>query len=195
MKTHALKKRLDTKYSVSREIDFQTKREKLCIGSAYCHDFISLFTDDLSFRFAMDTFSEGEKYILKREGEISAAYLKLKDMVTSGEIKEYLEGNDNGKIPVYYEEYGNIIETHCTEIGWPNTTNDGTLMYNNTHFSDPVRCAEYFYGDEESREWVLNDMQGRVQQKKDELKKAENRLAEEIERFARLKRFLEGGRR
>lgn len=191
MKTYALKKRLKTEYSVSRDKDFQTKREKICIGSAYCHDLISLFTDNLTFRFAMDTFNKGEEYILSRGEPLSVIYVELKSMVESGEIKEYLECDDNGKVPVYYEEDGNIVETYCTEIGWPNTTNDGTLMYNNTHFSDPIKCAEYYYGDEDSREWTIDDMNARINQKKEELERAENQLAKELERYARLKRFLE----
>lgn len=49
---------------------------------------------------------------------------KLEELIESGEIKAILEENDTieNPIPVYYEKDGEIIETYCYELGWPNTT-------------------------------------------------------------------------
>lgn len=39
-------------------------------------------------------------------------------------------------IPVYASEDGEIVERFCEQPGWPNTTHDGELMYENTHFPE-----------------------------------------------------------
>lgn len=41
----------------------------------------------------------------------------------------------------YYE--GTIIEKQCEELGWPNCTHDGELMYENSFSTDRAEIVEY----------------------------------------------------
>lgn len=42
----------------------------------------------------------------------------------------------SASIPVYTWKGGEIVEKRCEEVGWPNPTHDGEMMYENTFFLD-----------------------------------------------------------
>ena len=49
------------------------------------------------------------------------------------------------RIPIFYlaDDEATIIETHCEETGWPNTTHEGVLMYENRFFTCRDKAVEY----------------------------------------------------
>jgi hypothetical protein len=49
----------------------------------------------------------------------------LKDLVLKDDVFE-------NSILVYTYNGGDIIETYCEKVGWPNVTHDGQIMYDNT---------------------------------------------------------------
>jgi hypothetical protein len=147
MKMASLKKYLETEYIVHcREIynrqNQPTGRYAIHIGSPMCSELISLPVDTMQFTFALDSDNDGEKYIKRCRIELQEVYFRLKDMVTSGAISLYVEGNESGTVPVFYEKDGEILTDYCIEPGFPNVTNSGILMYNNTYFQDKLACAK-----------------------------------------------------
>ena len=70
---------------------------------------------------------------------------KLDELIASGEIADIIEQNDeiDNKIPVFYISKGELKESHTDEFGWPNTTFDGHMMHNNTHFKTKEEAIAY----------------------------------------------------
>ena len=56
-------------------------------------------------------------------------------------------------IPVFAFVDGQVTEKECEEIGWPNVTHDGSLMYNNQFFLDKPSAIEY------ARRSLVSDIQ------------------------------------
>lgn len=113
--------------------------DKICVASAYVHDLISLDKKEFKLRYALGYPDYGYDSI-RGTGELRNIWDKLQQLIDSGEIKDYIEGIDDilieNRIPVFYAKYGRILETYTDELGWPNVTVDGTLMYENSHFED-----------------------------------------------------------
>jgi hypothetical protein len=86
---------------------------------------------------------------------LARCYDVLQGLIESGEIRGIIDGNDNIEKPiaVFYVEDGEITETQCAEMGWPNTTIDGRLMHDNEYFPTALEAAKYAYGTDHSREW------------------------------------------
>ena len=93
---------------------------------------------DFKNGFAKDLYDDFEKLNEKLD-------YKLKKLVDSGQIQEYLNGNDEieKKLPVYKEEDGEIIETYTDAYGYPNLTIDGYVMYENEYFKSKIACKKY----------------------------------------------------
>tara|TARA_R110001592_G_scaffold211135_2_gene462855 strand:- start:2044 stop:2580 length:537 start_codon:yes stop_codon:yes gene_type:complete len=51
----------------------------------------------------------------------------------------------NNRVPIFCfaEDEVTIIETHCECAGWPNTTHEGQLMYENSHFADKEKAIRH----------------------------------------------------
>ena len=77
-------------------------------------------------------------------------------------------------IAVYTWVDGEIVERKCEEIGWPNITHDGDLMYNNVYSTDPAEVVE----------WARANAIARVDSYRTHLAEAEARLAEWRQRLA-----------
>jgi hypothetical protein len=137
MKARLLKHLLnDTKYTVA---DFD---DCIGVGSSLCHDLIKLNKGTMAISYALDTFRDGRKCLMGRDdGHLLFIWDKLQELVDSGEIQEIINGNDEieNPIPVFYGNHDHeIIEAYTDKLGWPNTTHDGKLMYDNTHFASRV---------------------------------------------------------
>jgi len=184
MKAQYLKKLLDINYTVA---DFG---KYIGIGSDLCHDLIKMDKETMKISYALDTWNEGKECLKdKSDSTLLNIWNKLEELIESGEIKKILEGNDifENPIPVYYERDGEIIETYCYEMGWPNTTIEGMLMYENTFFKDPIKAVERALKDAKiGIEWINES----IEQKIEELKKKNQRLSKEISREKRLIIYL-----
>ena len=54
----------------------------------------------------------------------------------TGELKRLVNCKDEfeNNLPVFTSKRGRVIKKYCETYGWPNVTNDGELMYENTFF-------------------------------------------------------------
>ena len=98
----------------------------ICIGSGYVHDLVVV--DPVSGRVR-----ENEAF-----GRILSQYYPALAEASPAEILGHLQAKDTfeASIPVYTYEGANIIEKRCEALGWPNTTHDGQLMYENMFSAD-----------------------------------------------------------
>ena len=100
--------------------------DTICIGSPYIHNLIVIS-------------SEGK--LLKVDNGYHNADLnryaeELRADEKSGELKAWFHVRDTfgPLIYVYTIDNGRVIRKECEEFGWPNTTTDGMIMYENSHF-------------------------------------------------------------
>lgn len=181
MKARILKKILnDTKYIIDEA------REYIFVGSAYCHDIINVNKKTLNVKYTLDTFNEGEKSI--DNPELLFIYKKLKEMVNTGEIQEIINGYDliENPIKVWTYENGEIIESHTDEVGWPNVTYDGKLMYSNVYFDTKEKAIEKAISEYEAG---VSLMQNRIKEIKRELAEAEELLNEDLNNLEKIKKI------
>lgn len=59
----------------------------------------------------------------------------------------------SASIPVFTYHEGEIIEKQCEQLGWPNVTHDGCLMYDNTFSTDRNQVVV----------WAIRDMKARCE--------------------------------
>ena len=138
MKSRKLKKILnDTGYIVNNQ------EEYIAVGSSLCHNLISVDKKTLKIKYALDTWNTGRQSVGHHE-ELGFIWDTLKELINNGEIHDIINGNDeiDNPLPVYTIEGGELIETWTDEYGWPNTTIDGTIMYENTHFKTRKEAIE-----------------------------------------------------
>ena len=108
----------------------------VAVGSSLCHDLIRVDKQTMQVSYALDTFREGKKSVTN--DELLAIWNKLEELISTGELNAIIAGSDTTEkpIPVYSfdEDKGEIVQSFCEEAGYPNTTLDGQMMYENTHF-------------------------------------------------------------
>jgi hypothetical protein len=94
----------------------------ICIGSTYIHDIIVIGLDGkLKKRDSGGSNDDLKRYMR----EFDADPKKLKSLVEA-------EDEFEKSVKVYTYDYdGNILEKQCEEPGWPNSTHDGEMMYDN----------------------------------------------------------------
>lgn len=99
----------------------------ICIGSPYVHD---LLTIDAAGQVIVGKLGvrSGEK-LDRYKQEMEADPAKLVELMAKPDTFER-------SIVVYTYEGGEIIECACEELGWPNVTHDGRMMYENTFSVD-----------------------------------------------------------
>jgi hypothetical protein len=97
----------------------------VCIGSDYIHD---LATIDIN---------TGEVILFTFRNFFRERYPALID-ATKREVLSLIKKPDTFKasLPVYTFDGGEILEKNCELYGYPNTTHDGSLMFDNTFFQD-----------------------------------------------------------
>lgn len=181
MKARLLKRLLnDTGYIVHET------ETHICIGSPLCHDLISVQKDNLELRYALDTFREGKRSI--RTPELILIWEKLEGLIASAEISAVIDGQDmlDKPLPVFsHDHHFNIVQSVTDEYGWPNTTIDGRLMYDNVWFKTEAEAIQRALSECQSgiqwREGKLAEMRAEIasmEQVVIEYKEAKNRLEE-----------------
>jgi hypothetical protein len=131
MQVRKLRKLLnDTTYSIA---DYGAY---IGIGSPYVHDLIKVTKDGWKVSYALDTFKKGRSSISHKP--LEEIWDKLLELIASGELQKVVEANDEieTKIQVFRfdEATETVIESHTDTLGWPNTTFDGQMMYENEWF-------------------------------------------------------------
>lgn len=182
MKARLLRKLLnDPGYTISNNEDY------IAVGSGLCHDLISVDKKTLKIKYALDTWREGREALLKKNSILLLSiWDKLQELIDSGEIKDIIEGKDDidPKLPVYTVKKGKLVKSYTDEYGWPNITEDGELMYDNTYFKTRIEAIEYGIREYESGAEMSKR---RIEQIEEDLKKWKGILNEEIEHVKHLK--------
>ena len=160
----------DTKYAITNQ------RGYIAVGSPLCHDLISVNKETLKLKYALDTFREGRK-CLEGKGELLFIYDKMQELIDNGKIKDIIKGVDELSInlPVFTVEDGELIEAFTDKYGHPNLTDNGDLMYDNTHF--PTKEEAINYGIKECKYMVKHSVE-RINEITEKLKKAQERKGE-----------------
>lgn len=127
MGTKAIKEKYNIGHIVQKEDDI------IWIGSPYIHDIIGINLDGkLTKMYKNRKYDDGwsTNEDLKRYQE------EMLIDSESGELKRLvnLSDNINDLITVFTHKGGKVVKKYCEVYGWPNTTVDGELMYDNTFF-------------------------------------------------------------
>lgn len=148
----------------------QVEDKGVCIGSGYVHDLLTINPN---------TGEVHENTTFYKFGWES--YPKLMEAKPS-DIVKLLEKPDTftASIPVYTWEGSTIVERKCEELGYPNVTHDGHVMYENTYSADIEQVKKWAKEDAElavkfSIEWV-DRLEADLAEAHDRLKKDQETL-------------------
>ena len=131
MKIRKLKELLKTNYILQKSDD------RLCIGSAYIHDLISIDRDTLEIKLR-DSIRGFE--------ELERIYKKCKELIDNGEMKEIIDGDDDilDMKPIFiFNSKEGVICSYTDDMEWPNTDYTGRLLYENTTFKTKKEAIEF----------------------------------------------------
>ncbi len=104
-------------------------RKGICIGSPYIHDLIVISLDG---RIIKADGSHANADIRRYVTEMLADPAKLREVVQAKDVF-------SAAIPVFTYDGCEVVQTACEQLGYPNTTHDGQIMYDNTHSVDKQR--------------------------------------------------------
>ncbi|MEW9523891.1 hypothetical protein MRBLRH8O_001706 [Agrobacterium radiobacter] len=117
-------------YRIDHQV--QVTNEGICIGSPYIHAIIVISLDGTLVKEDDRTLNDK---LSRYQAEMKADPGKLRDLVLS-------EDKFSSSIPVYTYDGATIVPKFCEELGWPNVTHDGAMMYDNTFFADREAAVE-----------------------------------------------------
>lgn len=165
MKARVLTKILnDTEYIVNNDRDY------IAVGSPLCHNLINLDKKTLKVKYALDTWNEGRAALETNSNtELLFIWDKLHELIESGEIQDIINGDDviENPLPVFYIEEGLLVESSTDEYGWPNTTIEGYIMYENTHFDNKEDAIKQGISEHEAFKRLLEEQ---IEEREKELK-------------------------
>ncbi|MFL9611055.1 hypothetical protein ACKF11_13290 [Methylobacillus sp. Pita2] len=149
------------------------KEGKLCIGSGFINDML-IFSPTGKLLREFDHNSDAE--LTRYTRDITADPVLFTTLLQQ-------EDQHDSLISAYTYTDDAIIEVQCVQVGWPNTTVDGLLMYDNTYFENKLDAvkkakASYLYG-LQSYESTKADLENRlatVTRQLSELKASKQRL-------------------
>lgn len=113
----------------------QVTRKGICIGSPYIHDIMIIGLDG-EIKKGYLKGDSGNVDLDRYQKELSECPAKVKELIEAPDVFEK-------SIKVYTYEGANIIEKFCDEVGWPNATHDGEMMYANTFSEDKAQVIEW----------------------------------------------------
>lgn len=181
MKARVLKRLLlDTGYIVHND------DEAVLVGSPMCSDLISVNKKTLNIKYALDTFREGRKALVKdSKKELLFIWDKLLELIESGELQDIINGDDEieNPLPVYTVDDGILIETFTDKYGWPNVTISGKLMHDNNYFKTKGAAIEYGIKD---LGYGIDSLERMVKEKEQELAN----IRENLETYIRHQKYL-----
>lgn len=134
MKVKELREILDTTRPIADYGDY------IAVGSPMCHDLLRVDKDSVSIKYALDNSCLGREALTRvnKPDDLLRIWDKLQELIDSGKLAEIIQNDDEVTSECYevfsYED-GKIIKSFAYELGWPNTTTGGQMMWENTHFS------------------------------------------------------------
>jgi uncharacterized coiled-coil protein SlyX len=162
--------------------------DKLCIGSEYCHNLINVDINTLEVKYQLDAFRHGRASL--RNDDLIFIWDKLHELIASGEIHDIINGKDTieNPLPVFIADNGVIIESITDTYDWPNVTEDGRLLYDNTSFQTRRQAVEYAIKDQTIGLKALNRI---LKEREKEYEDAKTFIKEMQERLKNLKKESE----
>lgn len=109
--------------------------EGICIGSPYVHAIIVISLDGVLVKEDDRTMNEK---LSRYQAEMKDDPVKLRELVVSADTFA-------ASVPVYTYQGADVIQKQCEQLGWPNVTHDGAMMYENTFFpnrDDAFKAAQ-----------------------------------------------------
>ena len=112
----------------------QVTEDGICIGSPYIHNIIVIGDDGkVKKRYENGRTNEDLRRI---QDEIDADPAMLRKMVLTADTFD-------NSITVYTYDDGEIIECKCEELGFPNVTHGGSIMYDNSFSTNKVKVVKW----------------------------------------------------
>lgn len=154
----------------------QRSGDDLLIGSGYVSDLVRITPEG----------GIVENRIFRREGELGryvnemeADKALLLSLMASEDVFER-------SIPVYGWSGATIVEDACEEVGWPNVTHSGALMYDNAFFLDRDDAVRHAVADARSGidAWTerVEEAEADLEHRKANLERVRRNLAHLTER-------------
>jgi len=125
-------KNIKEHYRIGHQV--QVTKQGICIGSPYIHDIIVIGLDG----------AVKKRYDSGRTNEDLRRYQSEMD-ADPDRLRQLIQSPDTFGEPVVVYTYADadIIEKQCEELGWPNVTFDGEMMYENTFSTDKNQVVEW----------------------------------------------------
>lgn len=138
----------------------QVTSSGICIGSGYIHNImiIDKNTGELIKPYSNDRWITNDD-LQRYQSEMDNDPEKLKELV-------FREDTFEKNIPVYTFDGAEIIQEYCEELGWPNVTHTGNMMYENTHSQDVETVVK----------WAKREAEAIIENGKERIKEVERDL-------------------
>jgi len=163
-------KKLKEHYRIEHIV--QVTKKGICIGSPYIHDIIIIGIDGEIKK----SYTSSNEKLMRYQKEFDADPGMLRRMIN--EPDEFKRS-----ISVFTYDGGEIIEKFCEELGWPNITHDGCLMYENTFSTDKSIVIEWAKRNAES---YIKNLEMIIKETEEKLAKQREWLNEEIKNLEKL---------
>lgn len=107
----------------------------ICIGSPYIHNIIVIRIADAK---VVKGYERGNDDLVRY-------YTAIKEDEKNGILRELIDTPDVfiRNLPVFTIKDWAVVADCCEEYGWPNTTNSGYIMYENTFFKTREEAYAY----------------------------------------------------
>lgn len=111
----------------------------ICIGSPYIHDIIVIRISDAK---VVKGYERGND-------DLGRYYAAIKEDEKNGILRGLIDTPDvfTQNLPVFTIKDWAVVADYCEEYGWPNTTNSGYIMYENTYFKTREEAYAYLLKD------------------------------------------------
>ncbi len=126
----------------------QTSGDMIFIGSSYVHNLITIGKDGGLMWGTMGPSHNDD--LARYYEEMSADKNKLLELIAKPD-------SFDKSITVYTYDGGDIIEKQCEELGWPNCTHDGLMMYDNTFSASKKKIIEWAKSNNKTAVEVLTE--------------------------------------
>lgn len=138
----AVKKYYDIKHIVAVYDKRDFGGPCICIGSPYIHDIIVIRIADAK---VVKGYERGND-------DLARYYAAIKEDEKNGILRGLIDTPDvfTQNLPVFTIKDWAVAADYCEEYGWPNTTNSGYIMYENTYFKTRKEAYAYLLKDTNS---------------------------------------------
>lgn len=135
----AVKKYYDIKHIVAVYDKREFGGPCICIGSPLCHDIIVIRIADAK---VVKGYERGNN-------DLARYFAAIKEDEKNGILRGLIDTPDvfTRNLPVFTIKDWAVVADHCEEYGWPNTTNLGYIMYENTYFKTREEAYAYLLKD------------------------------------------------